>query len=207
MQTQDGLPSPPNSQGTIQTPIKYPDQEPNRIVDSEGRSWNGSASNDKTPRIGPSDAPCPGPSPRLLAKDTNRQGSAYKSVTRLGKEWSIADAMDRWPTNRASLASTHGHRLFPSSHNPDYDLGLYSERESSDSSIHSLLQRLLRHYYLNSRTQQSDPRITRIFAEHQKSLRGIQNNPIGMDEIGWDDEAHKEPVSRPSSGLAKEKES
>jgi hypothetical protein len=100
MQTQDGLPSPPNFQGTVRAPIKHPDQipgykeaplvsldgasnesilspplngyaetsffldnEPSRIVHSQDRSWNGSASNEKTRRIGPSDALRPAPSP------------------------------------------------------------------------------------------------------------------------------------------------
>jgi hypothetical protein len=58
----------------------FSENESSRMVHSPARSWNGSASNKKTPRIGPSDASRPSPSPRLLAKDTSRQDSAYESV-------------------------------------------------------------------------------------------------------------------------------
>jgi uncharacterized coiled-coil DUF342 family protein len=56
------------------------DNEFSRMVDSPARSWNGSASNEKTPRIEPSDASRPPPSPQLLTKDTGRQDSAYESI-------------------------------------------------------------------------------------------------------------------------------
>ena len=58
----------------------FSDDESGRMVHSPARSWNGSASNDKTPRFGPSHASRLSPSPRLLPKDTIRQDSAYESV-------------------------------------------------------------------------------------------------------------------------------
>ena len=58
----------------------FPDDESSRMVHSPARSWNGSPSNEKTPRFGPSDASRLSPSPRLLPKDMSRQDSAYESV-------------------------------------------------------------------------------------------------------------------------------
>jgi hypothetical protein len=67
---------------------------------------------------------------------------------------------------------------------------------SSDSSIRPRPRRLPRRYHPNSRGQQYDPRISMIFAEHQQSLRGTQNNSIGLDDL-WDDEVRRvEPASR-----------
>jgi hypothetical protein len=69
------------------------------------------------------------------------------------------------------------------------------EDEISDSSIRPPPRRLPRRYHPNTRTQQYDPRISMIFAEHQQSLRGTQHNPIGLDE--WDGEVRRvEPASR-----------
>jgi hypothetical protein len=69
------------------------------------------------------------------------------------------------------------------------------EDGSSDSSVRPPPRRLPRRYHPNSRAQQYDPRISMIFAEHQQSMRGTQNNPIGLDE--WDGEVRRvEPASR-----------
>ncbi|PMD21189.1 hypothetical protein NA56DRAFT_645884 [Hyaloscypha hepaticicola] len=64
----------------------FPEDESCRMVHSPARSWNGSASNEKTPRFVPSDAARPSPSPRLLPKDMSRQDSAYESVRGLHDE-------------------------------------------------------------------------------------------------------------------------
>jgi hypothetical protein len=55
------------------------DDESSRMVNSPARSWNESASSQRTPRIRPSDA-SPVRSPRPLTKDSSRQDSAYESV-------------------------------------------------------------------------------------------------------------------------------
>jgi hypothetical protein len=88
----------------------------------------------------------------------------------------------------------------------DYDLSLYSEGESSDSSMSPPPQRLPRRYHPNSRRQLYDPRIRDMVAKHQQSLGRTQNNSTGINEIRWNDEVHRAPTSRPSSGLAKEQE-
>ncbi|KAE9367988.1 hypothetical protein N431DRAFT_349391 [Stipitochalara longipes BDJ] len=52
------------------------------MVNSPDQSWNGSAKNENIQRNEPPDASHPptSPSPRLLAKDTSRQDSAYESI-------------------------------------------------------------------------------------------------------------------------------
>jgi len=53
--------------------------------------------------------------------------------------------------------------------------------ESSDSSIRGPTRRVPRYQRGNARVQQYDPRISMMFAEHQQSMRGSQENPIGVD--------------------------
>ena len=70
------------------------------------------------------------------------------------------------------------------------------EDGSSDSSVRPPPRRLPRRYHTNPRGQHYDPRISQMFAEHQQSLRGTRNNPIGLDDFGLDDEVYREPASR-----------
>jgi hypothetical protein len=77
------------------------------------------------------------------------------------------------------------------------DLGVANEvhhdadEGSSDSSIRPPARRLPRRHHVNERGQQYDPRISMIFAEHQQSLRGTQNNPIGLDLEDFEDEVRR----------------
>jgi len=70
------------------------DNESSRMRNSPARSWQGSTSNERTPRIGPSDASRPPRSPRSLETDTNpyRQDSAYESVRAVQDENPNVDA-------------------------------------------------------------------------------------------------------------------
>jgi hypothetical protein len=58
------------------------DNESNRMRNSPARSWQGSTSNERTPRVGPSDASRQPRSSRAVETDTNpyRQDSAYESI-------------------------------------------------------------------------------------------------------------------------------
>ena len=68
------------------------------------------------------------------------------------------------------------------------------EDDSSDSSIQPPPRRRPKQRHGNPRVQQTDPRISMMFAEHQQSLRGAQNEQ-GLE--GLEDEVRRtEPASR-----------
>ena len=81
------------------------------------------------------------------------------------------------------------------------DLGIANnihEVEEESSGAESLprppVRRLPRRYHRTTRVQQYDPRISMMFAEHQQSLRGFYDNPIGLDD--WEGERRVESSSR-----------
>jgi hypothetical protein len=161
-----------------------------------------------------------------LEQVTDRDGDTDMTPSRASRSVSVASTINANSYTRNPYSESRSSRGVSLSTNNDYgrvsessmggreesiesigygyetpDLGVANdiheiEGASSDSSIRPPPRRLPRRYHPNSRGQQYDPRISQMFAEHQQSLRGTQNNPIGLDEMGWDDEVHREPASR-----------
>jgi hypothetical protein len=157
---------------------------------------------------------------------TDRDGDTDMTPSRASRSLSVASTINANPYARNPYTESRSSRGVSLSTNNDYgrvselsmegrgesfdnsgrgqdtpNLGEANEMHeieggSTDSSIRPPPRRLPRRYHTNPRGQHYDPRISQMFAEHQQSLRGTRNNPIGLDDFGLDDEVYREPASR-----------
>jgi hypothetical protein len=144
---------------------------------------------------------------RSTSRSTNMSVNPYghlsnqEAVTARGESVSTEYSENRGPLS----TSSRGGSVTTNGYGDDCegeDLGVVNQmrevdEDSSDSSVRPPPRRLPRRYHQNPRVQQYDPRISMMFAEHQQSMRGTQNNPIGLDLNDWEGEIRRvESASR-----------
>ena len=128
--------------------------------------------------------------------DDPSRSSRGMSLRTNGGGYDVGEGYDLSRQSRSTSMSTNGGYGYEMGE----DLGGANhiheiEDESDNSEIRPPPRRLPRRYHPNTRVQQYDPRISMIFAEHQQSMRGSQDERLGLDEL--DGEVRRvEPASR-----------